>query len=319
MEINGVIYNAELMDILVELQSQLRLNGSPLLHDIKESGDNIQITCPYHANGQERHPSFGIHKQTGIGNCLACHETHPLPEIISYCFGYNDFGLYGKQWLLKNFASVSLEDRKELTLDLSRHKKVAKDEIEYVSEEELDKYRYYHPYWKKRGIVSEWLIELFDLGYDLDSDCITFPVKDEKGNCLFIARRSTKTKYFNYPAKAQKPLYGAYEISTVIPYPKKIYITESMLDCLKLWEFGEYAIALNGLGSTTQMQMLNKLPCRHFVLATDMDKAGLNARKDIAKSINSKLVSELIWDGKQAKDINDMDLEFFKTKTKEVF
>ncbi len=318
MEINGVIYNAELMDILLELQSQLKLNDIPLLHDIKESGDNIQITCPYHANGQERHPSFGIHKHSGIGNCLACHETHTLPEIISHCFGYNDFGLFGKQWLLKNFASVSIENRKELQFDIARNK-VVKHDIEYVSEKELDSYRYYHPYWKKRGIVSDWIIELFDLGFDQANDCITFPIRDENGNCLFIARRSTHTKYFNYPARAQKPLYGAYELTKITPYPKKIYITESMLDCLKLWEFGEYAIALNGLGSFNQMQMLNKLPCRHYVLATDMDGAGLKARKDIAKSITNKLVTELLWDGKQAKDINDMSLDFFKTKTEEVF
>lgn len=318
MEINGVIYNADLMDILLELQSQLHLNGVNLLHDIKESGDNIQITCPYHANGQERHPSFGIHKQTGIGNCLACHEVHPLPEIISYCFGYNDYGLFGRQWLLKNFASVSVESRKPIELDISRHKKEV-ESIQYVSEDELDSYRYYHPYWKKRGIVSDWIIELFDLGWDAKQDCITFPIRDESGNCLFIARRSTKTKYFNYPAGAVKPLYGAYELTKITPYPKTIYITESMLDCLKLWEFGEYAIALNGLGSSTQMHMLSSLPCRHFVLATDMDEAGKKARKELAKHISGKLITELVWDGTLAKDINDMDLDFFKTQTKEVF
>lgn len=318
MEINGVIYNAELMDIIVELQNQLHLNGINLINDIKESGDNIMITCPYHANGQERHPSFGIQKYSGIGNCLACHETHPLTEIISHCFGYNDFGLFGKTWLLKNFNSVALEDRKPLQLDLTRNK-TTKKQIEYVSEEELDRYRYYHPYWKKRGITSEWIIELFDLGYDIERDCITFPIRDEKGNCLFVARRHTKTKYFNYPANAIKPLYGAYELTKIKPYPTKLYITESMLDCLKLWEFGEYAIALNGLGSTNQMKMLNELPCRQYVLATDMDSAGKKARKDIAKNIRGKIITELIWDGTQAKDINDMNLEFFKTKTKEVF
>lgn len=318
MEINGVIYNAELMDIIIELQNQLHLNGINLINDIKESGDNIMITCPYHANGQERHPSFGIQKYSGIGNCLACHETHPLTEIISHCFGYNDFGLFGKTWLLKNFNSVALEDRKPLQLDLTRNK-ATKKQIEYVSEEELDKFRYYHSYWKKRGITSEWIIELFDLGYDIERDCITFPIRDEKGNCLFVARRHTKTKYFNYPANAIKPLYGAYELTKIKPYPTKLYITESMLDCLKLWEFGEYAIALNGLGSTNQMKMLNELPCRQYVLATDMDIAGKKARKDIAKNIRGKIITELIWDGTQAKDINDMDLEFFKTKTKEVF
>ena len=334
MKINDVIYNAELMDILLELQSQLHLNNIPLLNEIKDSGNNVMINCPYHKEGQERKPSFGIYKETGIGHCFTCGEVHLLPEVISYCFGYDDHGMFGRQWLLKNFASIEVEDRKDVCLDFRRCvifnvnsitgsdrncMQNRADAERTVTEEELDKYRYYHPYWTKRGIVSEWIIELFDLGYDSETSCITFPCKDINGNCLFVARRSVKTKWFNYPADSSKPVYGAWELTQLSEYPKEVYITESMLDCLKLWEFGKFAVALNGLGARNQYEILNRMPCRKFILATDMDEAGKKARIDLRNKLKGKLVTELIWDGSKAKDCNDMDLDFFENETEEVF
>ena len=40
MVINNVVINAELTDILIELQSQLRLNNIPLLRKMKETSDD---------------------------------------------------------------------------------------------------------------------------------------------------------------------------------------------------------------------------------------------------------------------------------------
>lgn len=232
-------------------------------------------------------------------NCFACGETHPLDEVISYCLGYtNDvFGVHGKQWLLKNFVSISLEERKDVKLDLSRNRDttININNREFVTDEELDNYRYYHSYWTKRGITDDNIIELFDLGYDKETDCITMPVRDEDGNCLFVARRSTKYKYFNYPKGAEKPLYGLYELNatTLVNFPKEIYVTESMIDALLLWQSGRYAVALNGTGSKEQLEMLSKLPCRKLVLATDNDDAGYEARKRIRRYITNKIITEI--------------------------
>ena len=60
--------------------------------------------------------------------------------MISYLFGRNDFGVFGDEWLLKNFVTVKYENRDDLQINFERHKKIETPKIEYVSEEELDSY-----------------------------------------------------------------------------------------------------------------------------------------------------------------------------------
>ena len=336
MIIDDVQFNCELSDILTELVSQLRVNNIPLIAKQRDSGDHIQITCPYHSNGMERKPSAGLRKSDGIFHCFACGEVHTLPEVISYCFGrYEDLvGTWGWTWLLKNFAIVQVEERKDVELDFSRDKKTSNNNgvvirsNNYISDEELDKYRYTHPYMYKRGLTDE-IIDLFDIGYDDTRKCITFPVRDIKGNCLFVARRSVNTKFFNYPEGVEKPLYGLYEYYKDIhdktyigtwmgqeitsgKYELQslpVIVCESMLDALSFWTVGKYAVALNGLGNELQFKQLRNLPCREIILATDMDERGLKARERIRKNMqNTKIIAEYFFP-KGRKDANDCTKE----------
>ena len=338
MKIGDMLYNAELEDILSELQRQLILNNIPLLQKTKNTADDIMVQCPYHGNGQERRPSAGIRKSDGQFHCFACNEAHSLPEVISYCFGhYEDaFGSFGIKWLAKNFATVEVENRKPIELHLFRGGTTTK--VLSVSEEELDKYRYTHPYWAKRGITDDDIIELFDLGYDKETDCITFPVRDVNGNCLFVARRSVRTKFFNYPQGVEKPLYGLFEyfenarreretieflrrskepfIATMRNY-NRVIVCESMLDALTAWQYGRVAVALNGLGNDLQFRQLRELPCRQLILATDNDKAGMEARKRIRENVPNKIITEYILpEGK--KDLNELTNAEF-SKLEEIF
>ena len=331
MTINGLEFSTDLSDVLEELRSQLHMNGIELLQkQPRESGNNIQIQCPYHSGGQESKPSAGIRKDTGVFHCFSCGEIHSLPEVISHCFGKRDLGAFGWSWLLKNFLTIQVEERKDVSLDFYRNNtqihssnRTDSDNIQderFVTEEELDKYRYYHPDWEKRGIVDEEIIELFDLGWDKRTDCITFPVRDTNGNCLFVARRSVKTKFFSYPEGVKKPLYGLYEITKYfdsyskdhsnalsidfdfdvdssrpigVNFPQEIFVCESMIDCILLWQAGHYAVALNGLGNYLQFKQLQDLPCRKLILATDNDEAGMRARDRIKKNVKYKMFTEI--------------------------
>lgn len=321
MVINDVQFNCELEDILQELRSQLIANGSQLIAKYKDGSSHIQICCPYHNNGMEKRPSAGIRKIDGLFHCFACGEVHSLQEVISYCFGYTDdlVGVFGWKWLLKNFATVQVEERKAVELDLSRsglYSKVTsncgninRDNYNFVAEEELKKYRYIHPYMYKRKLTDD-IIDLFDIGYDKDTQCITFPVKDIHGRVLFIARRSVNTKYFHYPCGALKPVYGLYELSQCDVFPDEVIVCESMLDALTCWVYGKYAVALNGLGTQQQFRQLQELPCRKLILATDNDEAGQTARSRIRYNVRNKLITEFqLPDGK--KDINDLSKEEF--------
>lgn len=326
MIINDVVFNVELEDILAELLAQLRANNINLIHKYRDGPTHIQICCPYHNNGQERRPSAGLRKSDGIFHCFACNETHSLPEVISHCFGHDEdvIGTFGWQWLLKNFATVQIEERKDVNLDFSRYSANSVLGIsnrsssgssdrgsDFVTEEELDKYRYFHPYMYKRGLTDE-IIELFDIGYDKDTDCITFPVRDACGNTLFIARRSVKSKFFNYPEGVEKPLYGLYELLK-FQYNREgiqeVIVCESMLDALSFWTVGKYAVALNGLGNDLQFKQLKELPCRKIILATDMDERGLSARKRLRQNIGDrKLITEYIFPSGK-KDANECTKE----------
>ena len=308
MIINNVLFNCDLMDILVELQSQLTINGIKLLQKMKDGPDNIQVQCPYHKNGQERRPSAGVRKSDGLFHCMACGEVHSLPEMISHCFGHCDdmIGSFGWSWLLKNFATVNVEERKDVDLNFNRNLCDVK-QVTYVSEEELESYRYVHPYMYKRGLTDD-IIELFDIGYDSNNDCITFPVRDIKGNTLFIARRSVKTKFFNYPSGVEKPLYGLYEIQYTNKYSSEVIVCESMLDALSFWTVGKCAVALNGTGNELQFKQLRDLPCRKLILATDNDSAGMEARKRIRQNVTNKLITEYLFP-KERKDANECTKE----------
>lgn len=334
MRINDVQFNVELEDILVELISQLRANNIPLIQKYKDGPTHIQICCPYHNNGQERRPSAGIRKDDGIFHCFACGEVHSLQEVISHCFGHTDdiVGRFGWQWLLKNFATVQTEERKDIELNIVRNNKNDYVEIknDYVKEEELDKYRYIHPYMYKRGLTDD-IIRLFDIGYDKNTDCITFPIRDIQGNCVFVARRSVQSKFFNYPEGVEKPLYGLYELNKKYPpfmtdvygqkprsHPTEVIVTESMLDALSFWVVGKDAVALNGLGNELQFKQLRELPCRKIILATDMDERGLAARNRIRMNMNNrKIVTQYLFP-KGKKDANECSKEELMN-LKEVF
>lgn len=312
MQIDGFIFNAELETVLEEFRNQLSINHIQLLQKApKQSGNSLQIQCPYHGNGLEHKPSAGIRKSDGMFHCFACNEIHTLPEVISHCFGHEDMGNFGWQWLMKNFATVQREERKKVELDFSRVGINTNNNGSFVTAEELDSYRYYHPYWKKRGITDERIIELFDLGYDKKTKCITFPVRDKQGNCLFVARRSVNSKYFNYPQGVTKPLYGLYELCISGIQAKEIIVCESMLDALTVWEYGDYAVAMNGLGNELQFKQLRELPCRELILATDNDEAGQKARARIRKYVRNKIIKEFVFpDGK--KDINELSKAEYK-------
>lgn len=299
------------IDVINTLRFDLARKDIQLLEkDPRESGNNIQIQCPYHSNGQERKPSAGIRKTDGLFHCFSCQKTQSLPQVISYCFGKDDEGYYGKKWIIDNFQT------RESYRPVRRHEEEKiKDVNEFVSEEELDSYRWTHPYWEKRGIVNEHILEYFDLGYDREKKMITMPVRDIKGRCEFVAKRSVNTKFFQYPPGVSKPLYGLYELyqtglmgnyysDTDI---KKLFICESMIDCILLWQAGYYAVALNGLGNNRQFKQLNELPISHFILATDNDEAGQSARARIKENV-TRIFTEIKFP-KGIKDIGECSAE----------
>lgn len=315
---------ADELQVLNELKVQLELNGILRFAEFKVGPRNIQFNCPIHNDGQERKPSCGIstiNKEevpAGTVHCFTCGYTASLEQMISDCFGKDDDGAFGKEWLIKNFLTISIENRKDIIFDLKRGNN--RKTTSYVSEEELDSYRYYHPYMYKRRLTDE-VIEQFDVGYDDHFElkdkfgkvksvlrCLTFPVRDINGNTLFIARRSVDIKFFHYPEGVDKPIYGLYEL------PKdanEIIVCESVLNTLTCYTYGKPSVALLGLGTEYQYDQLRKLPCRKIITALDPDGAGYRATERLKKALKgNKLVTSYVLP--EGKDVNDLEKEEFE-------
>ena len=245
-------------------------------------------------------------------NCHACKECHSLPDVITYCLHEN-----GWNWLRKNFASVKVEDRK-VDIVPKKEEKKENTKTQYIPYEELNKYRYIHNYILNRGISKEILIK-FDVGFDPESECITFPIKDIHGNILFIAKRSVNTKWYHYPMGVDKPLYGIYELNKFYPNTKSVIICESMINCLTCWTYGQPALALNGTGSYNQIRQLSKLPYREYILGLDPDNAGRMGSEKIINNLKTKkLLKQLVIP--EGKDINDLTKkEFEALEIKNIF
>lgn len=303
MIVNGVPFNCDVKDVVNELKVQLSANGIQRFYKVFDSGDDIMVCCPYHKDGQEQQPSAGIRKSDGVLHCFACGVTVGLDKMIANCFGY-EAPSWGYRWLVKNFATVKVEERKDIELDFDRRVTPKKKQVEFLPVDELDKYRYTHPYLYERGLTDE-VIERFALGYDSTTDSITFPVRGwgdaDFGKTLFVAKRNIQTKRFDLPKDLDKPLYGLYEIWQVIKSDPRIfgvqfvYVCEGLFDCLRLWCNNIPAVAGFGcLYSEYQMRLLEALPTRRLVLAFDNDKAGKDGAKRVRNRVKNKVISEVI-------------------------
>lgn len=299
MNIDGTIINAEASDVITALRSQLSTVGIQLFSKMFDSGDDLMVCCPYHKNGQERKPSAGIRKSDGMFHCFACGETHSLTEMIAHCLGYKDAS-QGYKWLVNNFVSVGVQERGRIDVHFTRLDNVDVSDVvsSAVSESELDKYRYIHPYMYERGLTDE-IIEKFDIGYDKTTDSITFPVRDVNGDCMFVARRSVNSKFFDLPKGITKPLYGMHEVTHTpgfgVTYPVKLYVCEGLFDCLRLWCNNKLAVAGFGcLFNSYQIKQIQDLPFRTVVLALDNDEAGRKATARLREFLPNKLVKEVV-------------------------
>ena len=92
-----------------------------------------------------------------------------MQQMISRCFGVDDLGQFGLNWLKNNFLGDVLQERSiyinfdRKSLKTHPHNKFNQNlSNNYISEEELDKYRYIHPYMKIRKLSND-IIEKFDV------------------------------------------------------------------------------------------------------------------------------------------------------------
>lgn len=321
IKLQDTIIQADTQSVLDMLKFDLAQHGVDRFHIFRNNGENIQTNCPFHKGGQERKPSFGINGEIDKCHCFSCGWSGTIEEMISELYGYQDEGKFGKSWLIKRFNSVEIETRPNIMEGFhgrnningfNQHMQRNKLSEQYsgeITEEELDKYRYIHPYMYERGLTDE-IIERFDIGYDREREEITFPVRDIEGRCVFVAGRSVERKFFRLPKGIDKPIYCADKFR--VGAYRTAYITESFLNCLTCWKYNKPAMAMIGTGNQKQYEILNKLPIREYILAFDPDEAGRKATERFRKNVHGKIIKELVYTDNR--DINDLQEEFLNCK-----
>lgn len=321
-------------EILKKMESMelIRLN--------RPTGDYYSVYCPFpHSGHYETRPSCGVllHDQykngkktpAGFCHCFSCGWAKPLPETITEILKNKNISKSGLDWLKENIPDFDGEVGEfdyliptDLAIGLQEKYAVdylaslmVKQSENYVSEEELASYRLIVPYMYQRGLTDE-IIEKYDIGFDANfippgrkkpMPCVTFPVKDIKGNTLFLCRRSIEGKFFHYPQGVEKSVYGLYELPKGI---KSVLVCESCFNALTATKYGYPAVALLGTGTSYEITQLKRLGVQEFVLCLDGDEAGQKGAEKLKKALRSVA---LVWNIKMPvdKDVNDCTKEEF--------
>lgn len=314
------------------------LRDMGILRTLKISGDWYSCYCPFHADGNEKKPSFGIlladqyrngrKYSAGFAHCFTCGYAKNLLEFVKDIFVAKDISESATSWLSNILPEFSEEDDSDLLLPLTTIQglnatyavdymnSLIKPKQEFVSEQELASYRYTVPYMYQRGLTDA-IIDKYDIGYDAhhippgrkaELPCITFPVRDKDGNTLFFCRRSIEGKYFNYPRNVQKPVYGIYELPKDC---KSVVVCESCFNALTCIKYGKPAVALLGTSNSYQIQQLKELGVSEFILAFDPDEAGRRATAKLKKALKEVAIVWSYVGIPEGKDINDLDYETF--------
>ena len=314
-----VVHNKIVDAPVVSMLRQLRDECPGLLRDIdvNTSPDYVRITCPFHKGGNESHPSCSVYSREdnpsiykGTYHCFTCGEQGSFFDLVGKCLGGDEE--LGEDWVDERFANVFADK----TYYIAPLKEPEKQKRVCLDEGILAKYNFFHPYMFQRGLDKN-VIQTFRVGYDPETDCLTFPVWDDRGNLVAITRRSASNKRFNLETGKDKEVY-------LLNFVKKwnfpyCYVCESQINALTLWGYGYPAVALFGTGSKEQYDILNRSGISTFILALDPDMAGDSGTKKLIYNLKKDIIVNVLDiprvfkpDGK-FKDINDFTKDEIKS------
>lgn len=251
-------------------------------------------SCPFHCEATP--PGFGINLDNYNYNCFACGAKGTIYELIAHSLDIDE--TEAESWVLDNTEDIKLKFKPW----------GVKEEIKYLSEEILERYKGNHEYMLNRGINLKTQ-DTYEVGYDKELQAITFPIRDTTGKLRMIQRRSVKDKkFFGEEGANKKTLYGLYYIYKSRKKFKEVYITESAIDAQSLYQTGKVAVSI--LGKKLYKEQITELVNYGFTtvnLFLDNDKYGrMGAAQAYKELIKYPIrVNKVIHD-KNYKDANEL-------------
>lgn len=310
--IQNKIFNSDIESVLKKMKQAL---NDGRLKDIQRKGNNIICTCPFHKGGFERKPAMNIYcmkdgsVEYGYAHCFSCSYSARFPKFVGDTFGISTED--AESWLLSNFSSDILQDDSILLdeIKLPYIEKKCENTLKYP----IEKCNFKHPYMYQRGLTDD-VIDKFQIGYNAETDSITFPVWDAVGNLVTVTERSVVGKRFHIPSNVEKPVYLLNFI--LKENIKRVFVCESQLNTLNCWKYGFPAVGLFGTGSNYQYDILKKSGIRNYVLMFDGDAAGRTGAEKFKKHLSDTayITDVVMYAGK---DVSDLTREEFFTLLKE--
>jgi len=258
------------------------------------NGHTYKAKCP-HPHHDDYNPSFFVREDKKFFKCFSCNFKGDVISFIEEMENV-DF-LKAVELLIENnginYDEIETTDiiiKDNFSLDkLKNAIDLYNSEIS-IDEGILEKYDNTHRYLLERGFKKETL-EHFEIGYCSDVndrlyDRITFPWRDTNNRLVAINARTVSNKKPKYLFKSgSNKECTFYNLNNIRKSPEPIILVEGEKDVLRLWQLGyKRAVAIGGSDLGQRKWILRKHTSA-VIMALDMDKPGLEARRKISEQL----------------------------------
>ena len=268
------------------------------------TGSKFIACSPFRA---ERIPSFVVWLESGTWNDSGAEDedwrSGNLVNLLAFL--RNESTEEAEDYLLTEYCAYYGDvESLRLNIDLTQTEANAVP----LDSNILTGYCFRHPYLnEQRGIEEKWQ-QGFRIGYCKRSRAVTFPWFNYRGDLVNIKFRSIADKRFWYYTGGQPLRNHIYGLNFVHKTKaSRVFIVESEIDAITLWQAGFAAIALGGANLTQrQRDLIIQSPIEKLGIATDNDRAGQRVAKSIMGQLGGYMVIKKINLPEQVKDVNEL-------------
>jgi DNA primase len=161
-----------------------------------------------------------------------------------------------------------------------------------------------HPYWLDR--FDEATARNFRLGYDVDTESVTYPLRDQQGSVLGVVRRPLVTldRKYNYPSGVDISRY----LFNFTPGARRVIVlVEGAMDAIACAMSGIEAWAIYGSRlSKAQVALIDRADPMFIWTAFDADDAGWSAHQQVERAFPHRAVVRATWPRSWGKDVDEI-------------
>jgi hypothetical protein len=288
-------------------------------------GDNIAAYCPFHKNGMEATPSLYVKvgskgTNQGAAFCHTCSRGWSFTGLL-YKLGA-DRALIDE--LRGTAARLPTEAEKQAAVDeWLRNMDLEQTEL---PETVLSVYDYC-PLDLVRAGFSKDTLQYFEVGFDRDSQRITFPLRDHDGRFIGVSGRTVvgdperykvyRSEFYclagsSYKVEKSKVLWGLdkfYHARLNMPSSQPVVVCEGYKAAMWVYQAGYTdVVALQGTSLSAEQRFLLGHATSDVVLFLDNDKAGRTGTWSRSRELTSLDVRVANYGDKERLPVSPDDL-----------